>query len=63
MIKFQSTFQFQIPSQFYRTVETYDGNGQKFWQVPPPFQPSYFGYNFVFSWLRFKHTEYKGTLT
>ena len=28
MIKFQSTFQFQIPSQFYRTVETYDGNGQ-----------------------------------
>ena len=30
MIKFQSTFQFQIPSQFYRTVETCDGNGQKF---------------------------------
>ena len=62
MIKFWSKFQFQIPLQFYRTVEkveTCDGNGQKFWQVPPSFQP----FNFVFSWLRFKHTEYQGTLT
>ena len=33
MIKFQSKFQFQIPLQFYRTVEkveTCDGNDQKF---------------------------------
>ena len=30
MTKFQSEFQFQIPLQFYRTVETCDGNGQKF---------------------------------
>ena len=32
MIKFQSKFQFQIPLQFYRTVEKVeicDGNGQK----------------------------------
>ena len=66
MIKFQSKFQFQIPLQFYRTVEKVEtcyGNGQKFWQVPPSFQLSHFGYYFVFSWLRFKHTEYKGTLT
>ena len=40
MIKFQSKFQFQIPLQFYRTVErvqTCGGNGQRFRQVPPPF--------------------------
>ena len=33
MIKFRSKFQFQIPLQFYRTVEkveTCDGNDQKF---------------------------------
>ena len=33
MSKFRSKFQFQIPLQFYRTVEkveTCDGNGQKF---------------------------------
>ena len=33
MIKFRSKFQFQIPLQFYKTVEkveTCDGNGQKF---------------------------------
>ena len=33
MIKFRSKFQFQIPLQFYRTVEkveTPDDNGQKF---------------------------------
>ena len=32
MIKFRSKFQFQIPLQFYRTVEKVeicDGNGQK----------------------------------
>ena len=66
MIQFGSKFQFQIPLQFYRTVdkvETCDGNGQKFCQVPPSFQPSNFGYCFVFSWLRFKHTEYKRTIT
>ena len=65
MIKFRSKFQFQISLQFYRTVEkveTCDGNGQKFWQVPPSFQPLHFVYYFVFSWLRFKHTDYKGTL-
>ena len=42
MIKFRSKFQFQIPLQFYRTVEkveTCDSNDQKFWQVPPSFQP------------------------
>ena len=45
MIKFRSKFQFQIPLQFYRTVEkveTCDGNGQKF-------HPSHFGSYFVFS--------------
>ena len=47
MIKFRSKFQFQIPLQFYRTVEkveTCDDNGQKFWQVPPSFQPAHFSY-------------------
>ena len=66
MIKFWSKFQFQIPLQFYRTVEkveTCDGNGQKFWQVPPSFRPSHFGYCFLFSWLKFKRTEYNCTLT
>ena len=51
MIKFWSSFQFQIPLQIYRTiekVETSDHNGQKFWQVPPSLQPSHFGYYFVF---------------
>ena len=51
MIKFRSKFQFQIPLQFYKTiekVETCDGKGEKFWQVPPSFQPSHFGYYFVF---------------
>ena len=50
-IKFQSKFQFQIPLQFYWTVEkveTCDGNGQRFSQVPT-FQLSHFGYYFVFS--------------
>ena len=64
IIKFQSKLQFQIPLQFYKTVENAekcDVNGQKFWQVPPSFQPSHFGYYFVFSWLRFKHTEYKNS--
>ena len=70
MIKYWSKFQFQILKdrsfKFYRTVkkvETCDGNGQSFWKVPPSFQSSHFGYYFVFSWLRFKHTEYTGTLT
>ena len=66
MIKFRSKFQFQIPLQFYKTVEKveiYDGNGQKLWQGPPFFQLSHFVTIFVFSWLRFKHTEYKVTLT
>ena len=52
MIKFPSTFQFQIPLQFYRTVEKVEicnGDSQRFWQVPPSFQPSHFGYYFVFS--------------
>ena len=64
MIKFRLKFQFQIPSLFYsvENVETCDGNGPKFWQVPPSFQPSHFGYYFAFPCLRFKHTEYKGTL-
>ena len=63
MIRFQSKFQFQLPIQLYRTVEkveTCDGNGQKFQQVPPSFQPSHFSYYFGFSLLTFKHTEYKG---
>ena len=33
IIKYRSKFQYQIPLQFYRTVEqveTYDGNGKKF---------------------------------
>ena len=40
MIKSRSKFQFQIPLQFYGTVEkveTCDGYGQKFWQVPTTF--------------------------
>ena len=40
MIKFWSKFQFQIPLKFYMTVEKIeicDGNGKKFWQVPPSF--------------------------
>ena len=65
MIKFQSKLQFQIPLQCYRTVEkveTCDGHDQKFWLAPLSFQPSHFGYYFVFSWLRIKRTESKGTL-
>ena len=65
MIKFRSKFQFQILLQFYRTLEkaeVCDGNGQKFWEGPPFFQLSNYGYYFVF-WLRFKHTEYEVTLT
>ena len=53
MIKSRSKFQFQIPLQFYGTkfekVETWDGNGQKFWQVPTYFQHSHFSYYFIFS--------------
>ena len=66
MIEFPSKFQFQISLQFLQDswkVETCDGNDQKFWQVPPSFQLSHFCYYLAFSWLRFKHTEYKGTLT
>ena len=66
MIKFRFRFQFQIHLRFYRTVEkvqSCDGNGQKLGQGPPFFHLSHFGYDFVFSWLRFKHTEYKVTLT
>ena len=66
MITFWSKFQFQILLQFYRTVEkveTCDGTGQKFWQVPSFFESSHLGYYFVFSWFRFNHIEYKGTLT
>ena len=51
MIKFPSKFLFQIPLQFYRPfekVEICDGNVQKFWQVPPSFQPSHFGNYFFF---------------
>ena len=51
MIKFPSKLQFQIVFQFYRTVEkveTCDRNAQTFWQVPQSFQPSHFGYCFVF---------------
>ena len=50
MLKFQSKFQFKISVQLYKKVEkveTCDGNGQKFWKVPPSFQPSHFGYYFV----------------
>ena len=65
MNKFRYKFQFQIPFQFYRTVEkveTCDGNGQRFWQVPPSFRLSHFG-DYFFFMIQFKHTEYKGTLT
>ena len=51
MIKFRPKFQFQIPLKFYRTVqkvETCNDNGQKILQIPPSFQPSHFGYYFVF---------------
>ena len=40
MMKFRSKFQFQIPLQFYRTVEKVeicDGNSQKLRQGPPFF--------------------------
>ena len=36
---------------------------KSFDQAPPSFQISQFGYYVVFSWLRIKHTEYKGSLT
>ena len=52
MFKFRSKFQFQIPLNGYWTVEsveTFNANGQKFLQVPSPFQPAHFGYYFVFS--------------
>ena len=52
MTKFRSKSQFEIPLQFYGTVEkveTCDGKSQKFWQVPPSFQSSHFDYYFVFS--------------
>ena len=45
MIKFRSKFQFQIPLQFYRTVEKVeicDGNGQKLRQGSPFFPTSTF---------------------
>ena len=45
MMKFRSKFQFQIPLQFYRTVEKVeicDGNGQKLRQEPPLFPTSTF---------------------
>ena len=51
LIKFRSKFQFQIPLQFYGTVEKVEtcyGNGQKFWQVASFSQPSRFGCYFVF---------------
>ena len=44
MIKFRTKFQFQIPFQFFKTVqkaEICDGNGQKLWQGPPFFQLSH----------------------
>ena len=62
-LNFNLNFSFKFPYRIVEKVETCDGNGQMFWQVPPSFQPSHFGYYFAFSWLRFKHTEYKGTLT
>ena len=53
LIKFRSKFQLQIPLQFERTVGKIEtcvgGNLQRFGQVPPSFQPSNFGYYFVFS--------------
>ena len=61
MTKFQSEFEFQVALQFYRTVETCDGNGQKFWQVPPSFQPSRFGYDFFMIEIQ-AYWKYKGTL-
>ena len=66
IIKFGSKFQFQIPLKIYttvQTIETCNGNGGRFWQVLASFQPSHFSYYFVFSGLRFKHTQYKGNLT
>ena len=56
-------FLYNLTGRTVEKVKTCDGNGQKFWQVPPSFQPSHFGCYFVFSWLRFKHAECKGTLT
>ena len=65
MVKFRSKFQFQILLQFHKTVEkveTWDDNGQTFWQVPTSFQTFHL-LLFCFSWWRFKNTENKGTLT
>ena len=64
-LNFDLNFGFQFLYKFtgqLKKVETCDGNGQQLWQVLPSFQPSHLGYYFVFSWLIFKHTEYKGTL-
>ena len=66
VIKFRSKFQFQIRQQFYRTAEKVTEIKLVMVivkQIPPPSQPSHFGYYFVFSWLRFKHTESKGSFT
>ena len=57
-IEFRSKFQHQIPLQFYRRVEKIE-----ICDGPPFFQLSHSGYYFVFSRLRFKHPEYKVTLT
>ena len=50
MIKFRLKFQFQTPLQFYRTVEkieTCDGSGQTFWQVPTTIFQHFGHYFFV----------------
>ena len=50
MIKFRLKFQFQTPLQFYRTVEkieTCDGSGQIFWQVPTTIFQHFGHYFFV----------------
>ena len=52
VIKFRSKFQFQIRQQFYRTAEKVTEIKLVMVivkQIPPPSQPSHFGYYFVFS--------------
>ena len=66
MIKFCTKFQFQILLQFHWTAEKVTKIKLAMVMVKrfdKYLQPSFFGYYFVFSWLRFKHTEYKGSLT
>ena len=64
-IKFRSKFQFQILYNFTEQLKKLKivMVMVKSFDMDHHFAASHFGYYLVFSWLRFKHTEYKVTLT